>query len=397
MHATDATAPSTSRGLTAVLGAQFLSALGDNALLFAAIAMLRAGHAPSWETPLLQAAFVIAFIVLAPFVGSFADGRPKGLVMLFANGIKFAGTAAMIAGLHPLAAYALVGVGAAAYSPAKYGILSEMVGPGRLVKANGMMEGSTIVAILLGAVVGGKLADLSVHTALLSVCGCYIAAGVANLWIPRLPPIHPTARHSLARTLRDFGGALATLLRDPDARFSLTGTSIFWGAGSTLRLLLVAWVPVALGIPDLSLPANLSGAVAIGIALGAAAAASLISLAQVNRALLAGVLIGPVILVFAHVTNLYATVAVLMLIGALGGFYVVPLNALLQDRGHRTVGAGHAVAVQNLAENIAMLLLVGLYTLMDRAAFPVVRSATLFGLVVMAGIGLLALRRWRHA
>lgn len=385
-----------SRGMLAVLFAQFLSALADNALLFAAIAELAAHAAPSWQTPLLQAVFVIAFIMLAPFVGPFADAWPKGRVMLAANAMKCIGAAAMLLGLHPLIAYNLVGIGAAAYSPAKYGILSELVDEEKLVKANGLIEGSTIVAILLGAVLGGKLADMSVTLALSAICVCYVLAALANGLIPRLPVAHPLERFSPISLVRDFGHALTTLLRNRDARFSLLGTSVFWGTGSTLRLLLVAWVPVALGVADLSLPANLSGAVAIGIAFGAAGAASFVHLRNVNRALPAGILIGIVILAFAHLTNLYAAAAMLVVLGACGGFYVVPLNALLQECGHRSVGAGHAVAVQNFIENFAMLALVGLYTGMQKSGMPVVESATVFGAVVLVAISSLAVYRLRR-
>lgn len=379
-----------SRGMVAVLIAQFLSALADNALLFAAIAMLKMHSAPSWQTPMLQEAFVVAFIFLAPFVGPLADAWPKGRVMLVANAIKFAGAATMLLGLHPLIAYNLVGIGAAAYSPAKYGILSELVGKDKLVKANGMMEGSTIVAILLGAVLGGKLADGLVTTALSVVCVCYLLAAGANALIPRLPVAHKLAHFSPRVLVSDFWAALLSLFGDKDARFSMLSTSVFWGTGSTLRLLLVAWVPVALGIADLSMPANMSGAVAVGIALGAAAAASFVSLDKINRVLPAGILIGVIIIAFAQMTNLYAAIVLLVLVGACGGFYVVPLNAMLQEKGHETVGAGHAVAVQNFFENFAMLGLVGLYTLMDKGGLPVVQSATIFGGVVLTAISLLA-------
>ncbi|HEY3326327.1 MAG TPA: lysophospholipid transporter LplT [Novimethylophilus sp.] len=382
-----------SRGMIAILAAQFFSALADNALLFAAIAMLKSMHAPGWQTPLLQEFFAIAFILLAPFVGPFADSWPKGRVMLAANAMKFAGAMAMLLGLHPLLAYNLVGVGAAAYSPAKYGILSELVGPDKLVKANSMMEGSTIVAILLGAVLGGMLADRSVTAALTGVAACYLIAGLANLLIPKLPPAHPVATFSPVVLIKDFWNALIALVKNPDARFSMLGTSVFWGSGSTLRFLLVAWVPVALLITDNGTAANLSGVVAIGIALGAAAAAKFVNLDTVNRALPAGILIGLLISVFAHASSLPAAVALLVLIGVCGGFYVVPLNALLQERGHETVGAGHAIAVQNVFENFAMIVMVGLYTLMVKAGMPVVASATLFGLVVFAVIGSLAWTR----
>lgn len=375
--------------MVSVLVAQFLSALADNALLFAAIALLKSQHAPEWQMPLLQEAFVIAFILLAPFVGPFADAIPKGRVMLFANGMKLLGASAMLFGVHPLLAYNLVGIGAAAYSPAKYGILSELVGPDKLVKANSLIEGSTIVAILLGAVMGGLLADWSVQGALTAIVAVYLLAALSNLLIPRLPPAHPLQKHSPIALIKDFGVAMRTLLGNRDARFSLLGTSVFWGAGSTLRFLLVAWVPVALLIVNNHVPANLSGVVAIGIAFGAGAAARLVTLNSVNRALPAGIAIGFLIMVFAHVTSMSSAVVMLVLIGASGGFYVVPLNALLQERGHETVGAGHAIAVQNFFENLCMLLMVGGYVLMTKAGVSVVAAATGFGALVLTSIVLL--------
>lgn len=386
-----------SRGMVSVLVAQFLSALADNALLFAAIALLKSQHAPEWQMPLLQEAFVVAFILLAPFVGPFADAIPKGRAMLFANGMKLLGAAAMLAGVHPLLAYNLVGVGAAAYSPAKYGILSELVGPDKLIKANSLMEGSTIVAILLGAVMGGLLADWSVQGALTAIVACYLLAALSNLLIPRLPPAHPIQQFSPLVLVKDFWVAMRALLRNRDARFSLLGTSVFWGSGSTLRFLLVAWVPVALLIENNHVPANLSGVVAIGIALGAAAAAKMVTMNSVNRALPAGIAIGLLIMVFAHVTSMPSAVVMLVLVGACGGFYVVPLNALLQERGHETVGAGHAIAVQNFFENLSMLLMVGFYVLMTRSGISVVSAATGFGALVLFSIALLAWWRMKSA
>lgn len=380
--------------MLAVLLAQFLSALADNALLFAAIALLKAQQAPAWMPPLLQECFVLAFILLAPFVGPFADAWPKGRVMMIANGCKLAGSAAMLAGLNPLLAYNLVGVGAAAYSPAKYGILSELVAPDALVKANSLMEGSTIVAILLGAVAGGLLADWSISGALAAVCATYCAAALTNLAIPALPAEHPLQRRALSALWQDFYAATLSLFRNNDARFSLLGTSLFWGTGSTLRFLLVAWVPVALLIDDTSTPANLSGVVAIGIAVGAAAAARWVTLTTAYRALPAGLLIGVWIMLLAHVTSLPLSAALLVLIGACGGFFVVPLNALLQERGHESVGGGHAIAVQNFCENLCMLLLIGLYTLLMRAGLSPVDSATGFGALVLLGMGWLAWLRY---
>lgn len=385
-----------SRAMVAVLTAQFLSALADNALLFAAIALLQAQLALDWQIPLLQAFFVAAFILLAPFVGPFADSYPKGRVMLIANSLKLVGATAMLFGFDPLLSYGFVGLGAAAYSPAKYGILSELVSPAKIVKANGLMEGSTIVAILLGAVLGGKLAEASPSMALIAVCSCYVMAAWVNTCIPKLAAFKPSTTFSAYALLQNFRRALRSLLTNADARLSLLGTSIFWGAGSTLRLLLVAWVPVALNNPDLSLPASLSGAVAIGIAIGAALAASLVSLKNVNRVLPVGISIGIFIMLLAHSTSLLMTITWLICIGVAGGFYVVPLNALLQERGHETVGSGNAVAVQNFFENSAMLALVGVYILMQKNGVPVVIATTIFGGLIFVAISLLAYARLKQ-
>ena len=385
-----------SRGMLAVMVAQFISALADNALLFAAIALLKSQVAPAWQLPLLQEFFVLSFILLAPFVGPFADTLPKGRVMLIANTLKFIGATAMLGGVHPLIAYGMVGLGAATYSPAKYGILSELVSPAKLVKANSMMEGSTIVAILIGAILGGILADRSVEGALTTIAILYLVAAFANLFIPRLKPAHPLDHCSPWVLWKDFARALKVLLGNPNARFSVIGTSIFWGAGSTLRFLLVAWVPVALHITDISTPANMSGAVAIGVALGAIAAARFVTLTTVNRALPVGVLIGLLIMAFAAADHLYVAIAILVFTGACGGFYVVPLNALLQEYGHKTVGSGHAIAIQNLFENGCMLVMIGFYILLERMDVSVITSTMLVGLLVFLSISLLAWQRLRQ-
>ena len=376
-----------SRAMLAVLVAQFLSALADNALLFAAIALLKSfADYQDWYAPMLQEFFVLAFIIFAPFVGAFADALPKGRVMMIGNGLKFTGSALMLLGFNPWLAYGLVGLGAAAYSPAKYGILRQLVPQEKLVKANSLMEGSTIVAILMGALLGGWLADISVTGTLIGVSACYVLAALVNAFIPRLPPEHPVVNLGLRKLLLDFIVALKTLYGNPDARFSLIGTSLFWSSGSTLRFLLIAWVPVALLINDNKTAANLSGVVAIGIAVGAILAARFVTLETIHRVLPAGLLLGVLVMVLSQMTDIYGTAALLIMIGACGGMFVVPLNALLQERGHKTVGAGHAIAVQNFSENIAMLLLVGLYTLIIRMGVPVAESALGFGMLILLGM-----------
>lgn len=384
--------PLLSAGMMSVLVAQFFSALADNAILIAAIAIVKSQGMANL-VPMLQESFVLPFILLAPFVGQIADGFPKGRVMLVANLVKLSGALAMVFGVNPLTAYAIIGIGAAMYSPAKYGILAQMFGPGKLVRANGMMEGSTIVAILFGVVLGGLLADHSLHAAFIGVVSAYSVAAIANLFIPALPAENANSNFHPWRLLKEFKTSLVMLFGNTDARFSLLGTSVFWGSGTTLRLMLFAWVPAALLITDNQTPANLMGAVSIGIVLGAVGAGLWISLAKVNRALIGGLLLGVVIFALAFVNNLGVAYAVMIAIGICGGSFVVPLNALLQERGHETIGAGNALAVQNFAENITMLLFVGGYSLATGAGVSISLTIVGFGLLLLVVIGALSWMR----
>jgi LPLT family lysophospholipid transporter-like MFS transporter len=387
--------PLLSPGMMAVLVAQFFSALADNAILIAAIAIVKSQGLPNL-VPLIQESFVVPFILLAPFVGQVADGFPKGRVMLVANLLKLTGALAMMSGVNPLTTYGMIGIGAAMYSPAKYGILAQMFGPSSLVRANGMMEGSTIVAILLGVILGGWLADHSLAWAFTGVVAAYCLATFANLFIPSLPVENAGAHFHPWRLTRQFMTSLAVLFKNPDSRFSLLGTSVFWGSGTTLRLMLFAWVPAALLITDNQTPANLMGAVSIGIVLGAVGAGLWVSLASVNRALIGGLLLGLAVLALAFIHDLNFAYIWMIAIGICGGSFVVPLNALLQARGHETIGAGNALAVQNFAENIAMLLFVGGYSLAATAGVPVAMSIIGFGVILLVVIGALAVFRLKR-
>jgi MFS transporter, LPLT family, lysophospholipid transporter len=375
-------------GFYIILLAQFLSALADNALLFAAIALLQQMQSPDWHTPLLQEFFVISYIVLAPFVGSIADAFPKGRVMFISNGIKFFGTMAMIFGLPPLYAYGIVGIGAAAYSPAKYGILTEFLPPNMLVKANGWMEGSTVLAIILGAIIGGKLASIDVQMTMWIITGLYLAAATFNMYIPKLPIDHKLPKRNPLYIFKDFWHSFKVLWKDPMGQVSLAVTTLFWGAGATLRLVVLAWAAIALDF-GLEHATQLTAMVAVGIAVGSVFAAKYIKLEDSIKVLPAGILMGLLVMAMVLIHDWRVASGLLFLIGALSGFFVVPLNALLQHRGHLLIGAGHSIAVQNFNENLGILVLIGVYALMVKAELSINLIVIAFGLFVslsMSGI-----------
>jgi LPLT family lysophospholipid transporter-like MFS transporter len=379
-----------SRGMIATLGSQFLSALADNALLFAALAFVREEGYPAWSGPLLQEFFVGTYILLAPFVGAFADAQPKGRVMLFANIVKFVGALGMCLHMNPFLSYALVGTGAAYYSPAKYGLLTELAPRAHLVKANGLLEAATIAAILLGAVLGGALTDWSTEGSLIAITGCYAFAAATAVLIPRLKravagtPFSPTA------SVKTFASQTTTLLRSPNARVAVIGTALFWGAGAALRFLIIAWVPVALKVTNNRLPGFLTAMVAAGIVVGAALAARFVRIEAVHRALPAGVLIGVGVCLLPLATTLPAAFAVMAFVGTCSGFFVVPLDALLQGQSETTIGVGSAIAIQNLFENVSMLALVSGYTAATYMKIPINDIAIGFGLFMALSIGALA-------
>ena len=374
------------KGFYTLLVAQFLSALADNALLFTAIALLQQLHAPDWHKPLLLQFFVISYIVLAPFVGSFADALPKGRVMFISNGIKFAGSLAMILGMPPLFAYGIVGIGAAAYSPAKYGILTELLPPHRLVTANGWMEGSTVIAIILGAIIGGQMDSVNPQFSMIAVAVLYLSAAVFNMFIPKLPKDHSIPKKDLLFILRDFYQSFFALWKDPQGQVSLSVTTLFWGAGATLRLVVIAWAVLTFkfGLDQATL---LTAAVALGVAVGSVIAARLITLENSVKVLPAGILMGIMVISMAWITDWHWATLLLFCIGVLSGFFVVPLNALLQHRGHLLIGAGHSIAVQNFNENIGILLLSGAYTLMVKAGLHINNIVIIFGLFVIITMG----------
>ena len=371
-----------SKGFYSFLSAQFLSALADNALLFAAIALLTRLDAPTWHQPLLLQFFVFAYIVLAPFVGAYADSKPKGQVMFIANGIKLFGCLAMFFGLQPLYAYGIVGIGAAAYSPAKYGILTEMLPANSLVTANGWVEGSTVAAIILGAMFGGVLAVYNVDLAIAIISLLYLIAAIFNRYIPSLPLNHKINKKDPWSLIKDFLSSYKKLWNDPLGQLSLTITTLFWGAGATLRLVIIAWAAYALGF-GLDKSTTLSATVAFGVAIGAIIAAFFIKMKDSTKILPIGIFMGFVVCSIFFVTTWETAAIILTIVGVLSGLLIVPLNALLQYRGHLLVGAGHSIAVQNFSENLGILLLSGAYTFMVKGNIPINGIMFIFGFFVL--------------
>lgn len=394
-------------GFYIIMAAQFFSALADNALLIVAISLLREMHAPSEYEPLLKTFFTVSYVLLAAFVGGFADSMPKWRVMFISNGIKIFGCAIMYWDAHPLLAYAVVGLGAAAYSPAKYGILTEYLPHRLLVVANGWIEGLTVGAIILGVVVGGMLIQPEVAYSLLAfdlpvidtgvdtigemslcfVAVFYLLAALFNLYIPDTGVDHRVLHKNPWYLLREFNHCLVLLWRDRLGQVSLAVTTLFWGAGATLQFIVIKWAETALHL-GLSKSSMLQGVVAVGVALGAAGAARMITLRKSVRVIPLGIAMGIIVLVMNFVHHLWLAIPLLVLIGALSGFFVVPMNALLQHRGHILMGAGHSIAVQNFNENLSILAMTGLYFLMMRANISIYVVITLFGMFVSGAMWL---------
>ncbi|HKW39270.1 MAG TPA: lysophospholipid transporter LplT [Burkholderiales bacterium] len=408
-----------------IMAAQFFSSLADNALLIAAIAQLLELDGPAWMVPLLKFFFTVSYVALAAFVGAFSDALPKGRVMFITNTIKLAGCVMMfftdyveftgIPGyVLVLAAYAVVGFGAAAYSPAKYGILTELLPAEKLVAANGWIEGLTVASIILGTVLGGALIsphiasmllaidvphiDTGIETpaeaAILVISGIYMIAAIFNLFIPDTGARYGRQQTNPVLLMRDFYSCLVMLWKDKLGQISLAVTTLFWGAGATLQFLVLQWAAVHLGLP-LDRGAILQGVTAVGVALGAVLAGRFISLRRSVDVLPAGVAMGAVVMFMIFVSSMPLVYILLIVIGMMAGFFVVPMNALLQHRGYVLLSAGHSIAVQNFNENISILVMLAIYSAMIKASLYINTIILAFGSFVVITMFAVILRH-RH-
>ncbi len=396
------------------MAAQFFSSLADNALLVVAIALLIDLHAPAYLTPMLKFVFVLFYVILAPFVGAFADSMPKGRVMFISNAIKITGCSLLFFASHQylaLAAYAIVGLGAAAYSPAKYGILTELLPSEKLVIANGWIEGLTVASIVLGTVLGGVLItpavsstflafdfpfidtniDSTSEVSILLIAVFYSIAATFNLYIPNTGVDHRILNKNPIFLIHEFWHCMRLLWIDKLGQISLAVTTLFWGAGATLQFIVLKWASVALDYP-LNKATQLQGVVAIGIAIGAIMAAKMISLRQSVRVIPLGIAMGFMVITMVIVSDPWAATVLLIAIGGLAGFFVVPMNALLQHRGHILMGAGHSIAVQNFNENLSILSMLAIYALLISFDVHIYTVITMFGLLVSVIMALI--QRW---
>ena len=394
------------RGFYTIMTAQFFSSLADNALFVAAIELLRTRGAPEWQSAALVPLFALFYVVLAPFVGAFADARPKGQVMFISNAIKVAGCLLMLVGVHPLLAYTLVGLGAAAYSPAKYGILTELLPPSQLVKANGWIEGLTIASIILGVLLGGQLVSpwisarlLAVdlpgihHAAEAAIAALVVVYALAAWFNTRIPLTgvtpRPMPKNPLA-LLPDFWRCNSRLWRDRLGQISLATTTLFWGVSGNLRYIVLAWAGAALGYGTTQ-ASSLVGVVAIGTAVGAVVASMRMRLDQATRVMPLGIAMGVLVILMNFIDNVWVAAPFLVLLGGLGGFLVVPMNALLQHRGHNLMGAGRSIAVQNFNEQACILTLGALYSFSTGMGWSAFAAITAFGVLVAGCMALIAL------
>jgi MFS family permease len=393
-------------GFHLLIAAQFVSALSDNALLIVAIAMLQQQGDPAWWAPLLKFNFTIAYVVLAPFVGPLADAFVKARLMMAMNALKVVGVLALLAGLSPLLAFAIIGIGAAAYAPAKYGLVTELVPPRKLVAANSWIEVSTVCAVLLGCVLGGALvspwaaaaaARWLPGTAPLKLAACALLAGYAsaallNVGIPDSGVRYRRAHRAPRALWRSFWRAQRRLWQDPEGGLSMAVTTLFWGAAAVLQFAVLRWAVDRLGLP-LDRAAYLQAVVAVGIVVGAAVVGSRVGLARATAVLPLGILMGLAVPLVAWVDNWVIAMPLLIAVGALGGALVVPLNALLQHRGHVLLTAGRSIAVQNFNENLSVLLMLGAFSALLAAEVDVRAVMGFLGLLVAGVVALL----WRQA
>ncbi|SDW57468.1 lysophospholipid transporter LplT [Paenibacillus sp. CF384] len=376
--------------LNTVVLTQFLSAFADNLNFFLIVGMVKRQGVdnPDIAVNYIQIAFLCAYVILAPVVGAFADKKAKSNVLLLGNVLKAIGIGLLLFGLPPALCYVFVGIGAVVYSPGKYGILTELTSnESELLRANAKVEGSTILAILLGTVAGGFLAQNSDLPAVLTCMAVYLLSLFMTLMIPAKAG-NSSLRYGkeAVQFLRDF----MLLFRNARARFSLIGTGSFWLTAAVLRIALIAWLPLNLGIEDTDQQSMMIGVTAIGVVCSAFLTPRLVPAGRLHRAFYYGLFMVASVMVASLTYVLWMTILLLFLIGVFGGIFVIPLNTMLQEEGKALIGSGKTIAVQNFVENILTVSGLVIYLTLSEMNVSVNGSVIGIGLVLLLFILFLA-------
>ena len=380
-------------------------------MLLLVIAVLQAqGQAAFW-IPLIKVMFTLSYVLSGPWVGAWSDSRPKHSVMMGANGLKILACLALLAGVDPIAAFALTGLGAAVYAPAKYGLVTELVPAEELVHANAWIEVTAVCAALFGVMLGGALVSgiwlnsqlcifltdwlplNQLYAVSMSAVGMlYLLAALLNLYIPDSGKRYAATAWNIASVWQHFCQDQRRLWRDPLGGISLSVTSLFWGVGASMQLLVLAWAQAMLDL-NLTQAAYLQAGTAIGVMAGAVLAARCVSLVNAPKVLSAGIGLGLALPLMTLVHTWPWALALTLALGMLGGFFVVPMNAMLQARGVKLLSAGRSISVQNTCENSSVLLLLSAYSLLVFLQVPV--QGLIWALAALIATGMCAMT-WRY-
>lgn len=397
------------KGFYFLIGAQFASGLADNALLILGIYFLNEQGYPGWWAPLLKFSLTLAYVLLASVVGPLADAFSKSRLMACMNALKMAGVLLLLAGVPPLFAFALIGLAASVYAPAKYGLATEAVPARLLVRANAWIEVSMVLSVIFGIALGGALTGLSevsatrvfaVSTqtwpAMAVVIGVYMTAAMLNVGLSPMDKrgaISPLTWHAVR--IGTFWKSNQKLWRDPLGGVSLYVTTLYWGVGAVMQFAVLLWAQSSLDI-TLKFGAYLQALVAVGVILGAYLAGRSFKLHSARRALPWGLWLAVLLPLMVTISNLWLAIALLLCVGVAGGMLLVPMNALLQHRGMQVLSSGRSIAVQGFNENLCVLLMLAAYSALLAFGMSLTYIMLLLAVMLVAGIAPLCLLLWRQ-
>jgi MFS family permease len=396
------------KGFFYLIGAQFASGLADNALLILGIAFLNEQGYPGWWAPLLKFSFTLSYVFLAPLMGPLADAFSKAKLMACMNALKVVGVAFIFTSFHPMLAFAIAGMAASAYAPAKYGLVTETVPAEQLVKANGWLEVTVVMAVILGTACGGllvasrsfawmaalnlsfiELLGLSLKTQyagpLLSLIVIYSIAGLLNFGIPNLHIQYVQESMKPIALFKNFIQSNRILWKDPIGKLSLAVTTLFWGIGAVVQFAVLLWAKEALNMP-LEQASLLQAVVAFGVIFGAGMAGHYVALQNAYKVLPLGLWLGLSLPALAFSTSLWIAIPLMLITGFAGGMLMVPMNALLQNRGYTLLTAGRSIAVQGFNENASVMLMLGIYSGLLALELPLQWVMVIMGTVMTLGM-----------